>query len=649
MYHVIRNHHLDKVRQTAGPVLLVCRSGEDGGRLLRLMQQALGDRPLTIVTDEEMATMSPAADWVLPIHVVRSRFSRGEDRWSRWSRSLASHRAAWADRLNRWLGARIEVTCAAPVARTDTAGIQAAVAALAVDRPPPLIPSVAALWPGLRQTLAATTGTVTDDTLVQLHRMANQYHLVAATVLRGTVHYLSRRFFRGVWASGLAGIENLPANARIIYLPCHRSHFDYMVLPYALNELGQTCPIIAAGDNLNFFPIGRLLQTGFAFFIRRTFGNDGTYRSLCAGYIGESLRFGVPIAFFPEGGRSRDGWMRSPKHGMLQMCREQLDRNGDAGGPVYVVPVHVAYERCPDGKSLAKQSLGRAKRQESVFRFAKSLKMLVADHGRVFVTLGEPSPLTGVDGMTDTTAKTDTANLARHLLQRINAQAVVTGPALVAVALITRGYQAAVTDLTTDSALLAAYVEALVSATGWPVMLAPDETAGNTSHRGVVRIEDRTVGAAARDEGACRHDLALLGLGGQSKLVTCEQPIQRAGLDWHYGATGHLLAPLGIVARHLAQGGSLSAADLPVLVAAFDQARQEPTSRLHWPEDTPSATILAGVTAFLAQHGFCTPVADNGYTPGPAASPEVWQRWAILVPELEGTAPEGQPAATPLG
>lgn len=645
MYHVIRNQHLEQVRQTTGPVLLVCRSGEDGERLLRLMQQALGDRPLTITDDT--AFVPPAVGslvWVLPLHVVRSRFARGGDRLSRLSRQLAARRSGWADRLNQWLGARVEVVCDAPLPAGDAAGIAAAVALLKIDRQPPLIPTVTAQWPAVRQTLDGAPAT--DQALEQLAGMANQYRLVSATILRGAVHYLSRRFFRGVWASGLAGIEALPANARIIYLPCHRSHFDYMVLPYALNELGQTCPIFAAGDNLNFFPIGRLLQTGFAFYIRRTFGNDTAYRSLCAGYIGESLGAGVPLSFFPEGGRSRDGWMRSPKIGMLQMCREQVDRIGDEA-PVYVVPVHLAYERCPDGKSLAKQSLGRAKRKESVFRFTKSLRLLVANHGRVFLSLAEPLRLTGVGGMTDAGAKADTATLARYLLQRINTQIVVTGPALVAVSLIARGYQASVADLHTDSAQLAAYVEALVKATDWPVILAPEATAAHRAYRGLVRLETRPCGPADRDERSCRHDLALLGLGSRRQTVTCEQPIQRAGLDWHLGAIGHLLAPLGIVARHLAQGGTLTPADLQALTVHCDQIRQAPDSRLHWPAETPSAIILSGVTTFLSQQGLCMPLDGGGYTPDPTVGPAVWQRWAILAPELENAVPEGRKTVSP--
>jgi 1-acyl-sn-glycerol-3-phosphate acyltransferase len=645
MYHVIRNQYLDQLRPLLGPIVLLCREGEDGGQVRRALQAALDQRPLTVIPAAAVTErpLDPQS-WVVPVHVVRSRFSRGDDRLSRWSRQLGRQRRPWADTLNGWLGSRVELVCGAPIAGSDAAGIGVALASLRTEHLPPVVPALDDLWPGVRDILASTVGTVAADTRHQLQRMANRYRLLAATALRGTVHYLSRRFFRNIWTYGMVGIEALPPDAHLVYLPCHRSHFDYMVLPYALNELGQTCPFIAAGDNLNFFGIGRVLQAGFAFFIRRTFGNDIAYRTLCSAYMGEALRHGLPLAFFPEGGRSRDGWMRSPKIGMLQMVREQVSLTE---APVYAIPVHLAYERCPDGKSLAKQSLGRRKRQESIFRFLKALKLLVADHGRVFLSFAEPIRLTALDGASDAEAKASTMTLAQQVLQRINAQIVVTGPALVAVSLLLRGYEATIATLTADSATLATYVHALSQATGWPVSLAPDETQAMTAERGVVRVPERQTAAPNRDERSCRHDLALLGLGTDPAAITVTDRIQRASLDWHLGAIGHVLAPLGLVARHLADGGSLSSTDLQELAMAWDGLRQDATLRLYWPEETASSTILAGVTAFLVQQGHCRPLADDGFVSTANADAALWQRWAALAPSEYRSATENRTVLSP--
>jgi glycerol-3-phosphate O-acyltransferase len=304
--------------------------------------------------------------------------------------------------------------------------------------------------------------------------------------------------------------------------------------------------------------------------------------------------------------------------------------------------VHLAYERCPDGNSLAKQTLGRAKRKESIFRLAKSLKVLVADHGRVFLSFGTPLALTGLQGADEEAAKASTMAVARQVLQRINSQVVVTGPALVAVALIARGRQATVADLTADSARLARYVVGLAAATAWPVILAPDAAAAVTAHRGIVRLAGRPMGRTDQDETTCKRSLDLLGLETSAGVVACPQPLVSARIDWHWGAVGHLLAPLGFVARHLAMGGRLTTGDLHALTATFDQVRQDPTFRLHWPDETPAAAMLAGVTTFLANEGLLSPAAGGGFEP--EESP-VWQGWSHLVPVGEPGAAEGKAVA----
>jgi glycerol-3-phosphate O-acyltransferase len=43
----------------------------------------------------------------------------------------------------------------------------------------------------------------------------------------------------------------------IVYLPCHRSHIDYLLLSYVVYQRGLTPPHIAAGANLNIPVVGR--------------------------------------------------------------------------------------------------------------------------------------------------------------------------------------------------------------------------------------------------------------------------------------------------------------------------------------------------------------------------------------------------------
>jgi hypothetical protein len=46
----------------------------------------------------------------------------------------------------------------------------------------------------------------------------------------------------------------------IIFLPCHRSHVDYVSLQMLCYRLGLALPVVVAGDNLNFPVVGTFLQ-----------------------------------------------------------------------------------------------------------------------------------------------------------------------------------------------------------------------------------------------------------------------------------------------------------------------------------------------------------------------------------------------------
>ena len=60
----------------------------------------------------------------------------------------------------------------------------------------------------------------------------------------------------------------------IVYVPCHRSHIDYLLLSYVLYHQGLVPPHIAAGINLNFWPVGRMFRSWghslFAALLRET-------------------------------------------------------------------------------------------------------------------------------------------------------------------------------------------------------------------------------------------------------------------------------------------------------------------------------------------------------------------------------------------
>ena len=63
----------------------------------------------------------------------------------------------------------------------------------------------------------------------------------------------------------------------LVFLPCHKSHLDYLLVSWLCFRLGLALPHIVAGDNLDLPVVGPLLRRGGAFFVRRTWGDDELY------------------------------------------------------------------------------------------------------------------------------------------------------------------------------------------------------------------------------------------------------------------------------------------------------------------------------------------------------------------------------------
>ena len=106
----------------------------------------------------------------------------------------------------------------------------------------------------------------------------------------------------------MAGLDRVRAAARngtLVLLPSRKSHMDYLILSYVLHRNSLQLPLIAAGDNLSFFPAGYLLGRAGGFFIRRSFKGDRLYVAVVDAYLRRLLRDGWPIEFFLEGARSR--------------------------------------------------------------------------------------------------------------------------------------------------------------------------------------------------------------------------------------------------------------------------------------------------------------------------------------------------------
>ena len=176
----------------------------------------------------------------------------------------------------------------------------------------------------------------------------------------------------------------------IVYIPCHRSHIDYLLLSYVLYHQGLVPPHIAAGINLNFWPVGGMFRRGGAFFIRRTFKGNRLYSTIFREYLAELFHRGYSVEFFIEGGRSRTGRLLAPKTGMVSMTLQALQQGQTR--PISIVPVYVGYEHVLEVDTYAKELRGAEKEKENaglVLRVIKKLRNL----GKGYVNFGEPITL----------------------------------------------------------------------------------------------------------------------------------------------------------------------------------------------------------------------------------------------------------------
>ena len=174
----------------------------------------------------------------------------------------------------------------------------------------------------------------------------------------------------------------------IVFLPCHRSHVDYVSLQLICYRLGIALPTVVAGDNLNFPVIGSFLQHAGAMWIRRSFGDDALYTTLVQSYIDTLLQNGFNFECFIEGGRSRTGKLLSPKFGILSFILDSVlsGRVDDA----IICPVSTQYDKVVETESYISELLGQPKPKENLQDFLSASSVLSLKLGRVDVRFHEP-------------------------------------------------------------------------------------------------------------------------------------------------------------------------------------------------------------------------------------------------------------------
>ncbi|MEZ5509152.1 MAG: glycerol-3-phosphate 1-O-acyltransferase PlsB [Gammaproteobacteria bacterium] len=204
--------------------------------------------------------------------------------------------------------------------------------------------------------------------------------------------WLWNKLYDGVQVHGLDRLMKVAKDNEVIYVPCHRSHIDYLLMSYVVYVNGLVPPHIAAGVNLNMPVVGPILRRGGAFFMRRSFKGNRLYSAVFNEYLNLVFDRGFSVEYFIEGGRSRTGRLLDPRPGMLNMTIRSFLRLQRR--PFVFVPVHFSYEKVLEGGTYLGELHGKAKKKESVFDIIRTVRKIKGTFGQVHVNIGEPIHLT---------------------------------------------------------------------------------------------------------------------------------------------------------------------------------------------------------------------------------------------------------------
>jgi glycerol-3-phosphate O-acyltransferase len=268
----------------------------------------------------------------------------------------------------------------------------------------------------------------------------------AARMLDKVVH----RIYDGIEVDqeGLDRVRDAARRGTLVLLPSHKSHLDYMILFYVFYQANLQTPLVAAGDNLSFFPLGAFFRRVGGFFIRRSFSGDKLYASVVDAYIRRLIREGFSIEFYLEGRRSRTGKLLAPKLGLLNMVVEAA--LSVPNKEVFFVPVSIGYDRVVEGSSYVRELTGGEKEKEDARGLLGTTSVLSGRYGRISIQFGQilslrdvadPGNVVGKSQET-TTAITPAkrralvTRLAHRVMAEIDAATAVTPGAVVATVLL---------------------------------------------------------------------------------------------------------------------------------------------------------------------------------------------------------------------
>ncbi|MES1175392.1 MAG: 1-acyl-sn-glycerol-3-phosphate acyltransferase [Myxococcales bacterium] len=319
------------------------------------------------------------------------------------------------------------------------------------DKPPERVRQEIIRSPKMRAVIDDLADERTDKYMLR-QRALEMLRELQATPDRTTIKALEvifDRVFTRIYAGieyNKSDIERLRGAAKagvLVLLPSHKSHIDYLILSYIFNQHNLPLPVIAAGDNLNFFPMGAVFRRGGAFFIRRSFRGDRLYAAVVDAYVRRLLRSGYPVELFLEGGRSRTGKLLAPKFGLLNMVADAALAIPDK--ECFFVPISIGYERVIEAQGYERELRGGEKTKEDAAGLLKSSELLLHRYGTINMQVGQILTFGEIRKEIELAAGTPLSpakrrslvtRLGNRVMDEINRVTAVTPGALTALALL---------------------------------------------------------------------------------------------------------------------------------------------------------------------------------------------------------------------
>ena len=282
------------------------------------------------------------------------------------------------------------------------------------------------------------------------NEIVNDYNYSIIRFFDKFLTWLWTQLYDGVEVHHFERVRNLAATHELIYVPCHRSHVDYLLLAYVIFKNGLSLPYVAAGNNLDVPVIGPLLRGAVAFYIRRSFKDNNLYKAVLREYLHTLIQRNTPIEYFIEGGRSRSGRLLPPKLGMLAMTVHSHLRSSNK--PMAFIPTYIGYERIMEGGTYIGELKGKPKESESLLGLLKVSRKIERIFGHVHLSFGTPLymddfmekfdvepnslPADRTDTPLNDNASAMVDNLGVKIMQNINKAAVVNPIALLSLVLL---------------------------------------------------------------------------------------------------------------------------------------------------------------------------------------------------------------------